>query len=367
MATLGGIIADGPIAGDVAQGSIATTQAEAFAVADVAATLVIPGGGVAENLTLGDTYGLHVVYQSSVIEGFRLASFYLNVSTAAIIQAFSLSVTILPQVNIVLIEAFRTFEAIGTTEKTSLTIAESIRLAETLFAFAGLYVSDSFRVVNSVPVYLFTAGVALGEHFLFRDQLQDKLVLRLQAADDVDLEDDPLANFIYSTTVAEQIVTDLLYQSPDGGVTSFAINTRTNSITEYKNFVFNSFASMGRKFIAADENGLYELNGARDLTTDVIAQIAGGYFQFNGSKFSGLKGVYIGVRGQGNYLLKIRGGDGTERIYQTLSNPGRMSTKVNIGKGIRTRYLAWELINNDGQDFSLDTVEFVPMTSARRI
>ena len=42
------------------------------------------------------------------------------------------------------------------------------------------------------------------------------------------------------------------------------------------------------------------------------------------------------------------------------------TTKVNMGKGLRARYFAYELIST-GQDFDLDSVEFVPLVAQRRV
>jgi hypothetical protein len=42
------------------------------------------------------------------------------------------------------------------------------------------------------------------------------------------------------------------------------------------------------------------------------------------------------------------------------------STKFHMGKGQRSRYFAFELISA-GQDFDLDTLEFVPLVVQRRV
>lgn len=367
MATLGGIIADGPLAADVVSGNVLTVLPDALVLADAFTTFIVPGAVVTEAMKLIGTYGAQALLGVTMAEGIKLTSAYFNVSSVTLIQAFGLTDAYLPQVNIVLRETIRLMASLSTSELTSLSLQERVRVLEALQAFSGLVVADHLEVTDGPPLFAYIAGVSLGEQLALFGQMQDKLVIRLQVSDEYDLGDDPLANFIWSTAIVENVVADVLYQSPGAGVTSFAINTRTNALSEYRNFQFNSFAAMGRKFIAADDTGLYELNGARDLTEDVIAQIAGGYFQFNNSKFAGLKGVYLGVHGQGHYLLKIVTGDGLERIYRTLSNPGMMTTKFNIGKGIRSRYLAWELVNDDGQDFDLDTIEFLPMVSARRV
>jgi hypothetical protein len=40
---------------------------------------------------------------------------------------------------------------------------------------------------------------------------------------------------------------------------------------------------------------------------------------------------------------------------------------VKIGKGLRSRYWQFELVNIDGADFDLDTIEFHPVLLTRRV
>jgi hypothetical protein len=37
-----------------------------------------------------------------------------------------------------------------------------------------------------------------------------------------------------------------------------------------------------------------------------------------------------------------------------------------MGKGLRSRYFAFELVST-GQDFDLDTLEFIPLVADRRV
>ncbi len=193
------------------------------------------------------------------------------------------------------------------------------------------------------------------------------------------LQERGFAADLFSTVMAYQVmVVERAYGSevfaPSGEHTVWVVNTRTNAVTEYKNFPFNSVVSMGRKYVAADESGLYELNGSNDPNnTNVFATLKGGYTQLNGNKYAGLKGVYIAVSGQGpnaasgSWLLTLKTADGAEFVYKAQSNPGRMVSKINIGKGLRTAYLAWELSNADGQDFNFNNIELIPMMSGRRV
>ena len=92
----------------------------------------------------------------------------------------------------------------------------------------------------------------------------------------------------------------------------------------------------------------------------------GGYLQLNEKKMFGIKSAYVAIRGGGRFYLKLISGDGREYIYELKAQPNLMTTKVKVGKGIRTTYMAYELIT-EGQDFDLDSIEFLPMTSGRRV
>lgn len=368
MTALTGVLADGPIAGDILAGAATvTTATQNLAVTDGVSFFWIPGAVVTDGFGLTSAFAGQGTLNASRTENIKLSSLFQVLQAAAIQQDVLLTSSFAAQVNWVMREIMRVRDGLAPTSISGLSLADAVQIGEILAAVYGRSLTETVQFGAGEIGYEYIAGVTAQEQFLFTDNLVDKCIVRLQFTDDADLGDDPIANFIYSTGFADNIVADVLYQSLGVGVTSWAINTRTNAITEYKNFNFNSVVPFGRKYVAADENGLYELNGARDLTANILSELAGGYLQINGAKFTGFKAAYIAVIGQGSYLLKLIGGDGTCRVYRAMSNPGLMTTKVDIGKGIRTRYIAWELVNEDGQDFDLDTIEFIPMKSARRV
>jgi len=186
----------------------------------------------------------------------------------------------------------------------------------------------------------------------------------------VEIQDDSLLNMIFQgDPLLERILLGALYVSPDGNFTTWAINTRTNSVSEYENWAFNSFAPMGHKYVGANQYGLYELNGETDDGENIIAMIETGLMQLAGTKLAGIKGLYLGMKvsqGDNTFFIKLAAGDGREYVYRIISQPNQMTTKVNVGKGLRSRYLSFKLIST-GPDFNLDTVEFVPMIGKRRV
>ena len=212
----------------------------------------------------------------------------------------------------------------------------------------------------------FVADSSLAQLLTVSPALTNKLVLKITG--NLQITDaDTLVKMIYAgDPLLDGVVITALYISPSGTTTTWAVNTRTNAVTEYLNYDFRSVALMSNRYIAAGADGLYELDGDTDDGAAIISELMSGYFQFNEKKLFGIKGAYVAIRGGGRFYLKLMAGDGREYIYELKAQPNLMTTKVRIGKGIRTTYMAFDLIT-EGQDFDLDSIEFIPMTSGRRV
>jgi hypothetical protein len=192
-----------------------------------------------------------------------------------------------------------------------------------------------------------------------------QLVLKVTAEEDIGLNDINVLQLLYSPEISEGIELSAAYLSPGNSITTWAINTRTGAVTEYSNYAFNSFARLGDKYVGATSDGLYELLGDDDDGTDIIAQIKSGFAQWAGTKFTLFKSAYLGVRGEGEFILRLITGEGQTYDYEVSTRDMR-STKVHMGKGLRARYFRFELIST-GQDFDLESIEFVPLVADRRV
>jgi hypothetical protein len=173
------------------------------------------------------------------------------------------------------------------------------------------------------------------------------------------------AKQILRALIQEVIDLEIALVDPTGDVTTWVVNTRTGAISEYGNYNFNSFAQNGLHYMGASDAGLFVLDGDDDDGAPVLARLRSGYAQFGGSRYTSLRAVYIGARGEGDLLFKIDTGDGRLTTYKARLQDME-STKVLVGKGVRSRYIAFEILS-EGQDFDLDTVEFVPAVAQRRV
>jgi hypothetical protein len=244
------------------------------------------------------------------------------------------------------------------------TFAEIVALSDGVANFFGADALDGITAADA-PTRVLRARPVTSDGLTLADVLGRSIVLRVTCAEQVAMSTEELLRALFSPTLRDGIEVVAGYVAPDGAFTSWAVNTRTSAATEYTNFEFNSFTRMGRRYLAARDDGLYVLDGDDDAGSSIIADIKTGAMQFAGSRFSGVKAVYLGLRGDGEFRLKIIDGEGTERVYKIIAQSAR-TAKVQVGKGIRTRYLSFELTST-GQDFDLDAMEVMPLLAQRRV
>jgi hypothetical protein len=250
----------------------------------------------------------------------------------------------------------------------------SLKYTQTLLQ--GLGVSDSFRnffggsLTDGIGV---TAALAkqfrpqpiLADGVGIAPALSQHFYIRVTIEDSITLDDASILNAIYAGELADGIQVVAGYVSPNGQFTTWVMNTRTGAVTEYQNYAFNSFGQLGDVYLGASSTGLYKLIGDDDDGTDIIADIKSGFAQWSGTKLTMIRDVYLGLRGAGDYVLKIITADGSTYIY-AVNAKDASTTKVTVGKGLRARYWAFELIST-GQDFDIDTIEFRPVAADRRV
>jgi hypothetical protein len=243
-------------------------------------------------------------------------------------------------------------------------LIETIDVADALARFLSGSLADGIGMTFT-QVAVATKGAQVSEGIGIAPALTPHLILRVTAVEEIGIDDTLALRMLFNPVLSEGIELAAAYLAPDGSFTTWAMNTRTGAVTEYSNYAFNSFARMGHKYIGASQDGLYELVGDDDAGTDIIADIKSGFAQWAGSKFSMIKGIYIGARGDGDMVLKVITGD--DKTYNFSVNvQSQQTTKIITGKGLRARYFAFELIST-GQDFDLDTIEFVPLVADRRV
>lgn len=353
---------------DLIKGTYKLNIIVSFSINDVASYLWKAGANVVEGVGIGGNPTPHFSYHLGLVSRVAMGD-KPNVSFLAILRegidfdsdlsnAWALSI----------LEKVRARSLLSTQGSYNVYVVEQAALITTFAHAVGASLQESAGIASSLAAkYIAHAAIQQALEINSDANTYTHMVYHPSVDERLDITDVQIVKMIYDGQVAEGVDIFLLYGAPvNGDVTAWAMNTRNAALTEYKNWKFNSFALMGRKYIGADQSGLYELNGPTDAGQSTTADIAGGFLEMGDGKLAGLKGVYLGLDGQGTYFLRLDAGNGDFYLYQFVSQPNLMTTKVIVGKGIRTRWLRWELITT-GPDFDLASIEFVPMISGRRV
>jgi hypothetical protein len=282
----------------------------------------------------------------------------------ALSQNIQLSLSLIGGFSLKLLQKFLVATSSSPIFHYHLTLAGQVVVKDILGHFASAIMTQLFTV-HPALTRQFVADSSLAQLLTVHPAFTNKLIL--QIVGNLQLSPSQLVKMLYKgDALLDGVTITALYISPSGTTTTWAVNTRTNAVTEYLNYDFQSFALMGNRYIAAGDGGLYELDGDTDDGALIISEMMSGYLQLNEKKLFGIKGAYVAIRGGGRFYLKLISGDGREYVYELKAQPNLMTTKVRIGKGISTTYMAFDLVT-EGQDFDLDSLEFIPMTRGRRV
>jgi hypothetical protein len=263
-----------------------------------------------------------------------------------------------------IIEQLGLSELLQPTGAYHVSLTQGFKLVDSLARFFGVDITDDLGLDDALFARaLHIAGIT--DALDIDNFLAPQVFFHVALADGIDIEPEQLLNMIWQPSLTDGIEFEAGYLAPDGSFTTWVMNTRSGAVTEYGNYAFNSFAAFGSKYLGASDAGLYELLGDDDDGEDIVSRIKGGFLQFGGTQLSRLKEAYIATTGDGRFVLKIRTKDGLDYHYGVEARGGR-STKFHMGKGQRSRYFGYELISA-GQDFDLDTLEFVPLVVQRRV
>lgn len=348
----------------------------------------VPGVIRAQPATASDTIGAHDVLAPIrgvvMLEHLRVAFAQVTNQKARLVASDSIGVdetlrTALPAVlsqgvGIALTQqvrqAIQVIEDLGLTSvlapvfKYHLSLADAVRVSAALSRFLSGVVSEHVGIAHTQVGTAQRPGI-VSEGIGVAAVAAPRMILKVVAADELSIDDNQLLRMIYRGTIAEGVEIAAGYLAPNGSLTTWAVNIRSGAVTEYRNYEFNSFAEVGGIYFGASSSGLYKLLGDDDDGADIIADIKSGFAQWADSKFTLIKGIYLGVRGEGDFVFRLITGDDKTYNY-TVSTLNQRTTRVRHGKGLRARYFAFELIST-GQDFDLDTIEFVPLVADRRV
>ncbi len=178
---------------------------------------------------------------------------------------------------------------------------------------------------------------------------------------------------VSQSSILEALLEDdfsfVIWQGDDqSAYTGYVMNTNVGGLTEYQNYNFNSIAKIGSKYYGASTTGLYLLEGADDAGTAIETMVKFGAFDPGAGRKSRVEQAYIGVRTDGKMIFKTFADDGKERWYETQAVQGDLQTqRAKLGRGVKSRYWQFALVNRNGEPSELEQFEFLPVVLTRRV
>lgn len=345
----------------VAKGYLAVAT-DGLAIGDALSTNY--GMVVVERLRLAETLIGNYIPNVSLVDAVRLVDALYSVRDVVLTDGIGIAAVEQVQRAATIVEELQLASQLIGAAKYNLTLIQAFRLADSLANFFGADMVEGIGIGDALSVRQKALGV-LSDTVGIEAIISPQMLLHVSVAEGIGIDDTDVVQMLFSPTITEGVEITAGYLAPDGSLVTWVMNARNGAVTEYQNYDFTSFAQLGNRYIATSPEGLYELLGDDDDGTSIVARIKSGYMQFGGTRLSRLSAAYIATTGEGQMVLKIITKDGEQYVYQTDTRDGR-NTKVHMGKGQRSRYFAFELVTA-GQDFDIDTLEFVPVVVQRRV
>lgn len=331
------------------------------------ARLFQAGGFATDTFEVHEVHGIKMIYVPDVHEGILMraaliAAFPVSASSGMVLSS---SPHVLTAVHI--LDKLLEHDAASPAGMYHITATSKMALFGAVFRSLGGFISETIGFNAMAASQRQAIGnVASGVHL--SEVLHPWLLFEVSVGDDFDLTDVDVVNAIYHGEVTDEVRMTVSWVNPGGTVSTWVINTRTGAVTEYDNFAFNSMTRMGNVFIGANEQGIWRLDGETDGGTSIATSIKSGLSSLGGSRFTSFAAAYLGLRIRDNardVFLKLRSGTGKEYVY-AVRPQDMATTRVNFGKGLRSRYWSWEL-KTIGADYDFDAIEFIPLISKRRV
>lgn len=239
-------------------------------------------------------------------------------------------------------------------------------------AYATL-ISDAMAANDSL-LEIIQLLALLTDNFTIADSMESVLTIIIEETAEITAEDSLQLSAQYFQSIINRVEVMAFIKTPAELAQGWVLNTEAAMpVSEYDNYLFNSLAYSPDEMLGCTDQGLYVLDGEDDAGADIDAKITSLMLDFDTTKLKRMSTAYMGYTSDGQLLLKIRSVDQGQFVeyWYEGRNPDEQvppgQNRMKIGKGLRSRYWTFELVNIDGSDFELDKVELYPIVLQRRI
>lgn len=149
---------------------------------------------------------------------------------------------------------------------------------------------------------------------------------------------------------------------------TFCMNLPTGAVTEYANFPFVSFASLGGRTFAAGAGGLFELTGTTDNGEAIAALVKLGKLDLGGTQQKRVSSAYVEVSSEAALALHIFTEEGDDHAYPLGNTAETLAVhRALLGRGIRAKRMQIGLSNPGGGAFAVASVAVLVESGNRRV
>lgn len=147
----------------------------------------------------------------------------------------------------------------------------------------------------------------------------------------------------------------------------WAVNLDTGAPSRYAGLPATSIFQHADKTYATNAAGIYELTGKTDAGQPIRAAVTLPRSDLSDGHAKRVPWVYIGARSPGALVLKVLTDSPSVRYYAVTSGSDTLrGYRVQIGKGLKSRYWQFRVENKAGADFDLDSIEIMPTVLRQR-
>ena len=178
----------------------------------------------------------------------------------------------------------------------------------------------------------------------------------------------------YDVLGTAKLVLPTLFMQATGRVPSvtaneaFVMHLEAQALSTYTNYPFNSMTQFNGVYLGASDAGIFALVGDTDAGTAIDAVVRLGMSDFGTSLIKRVAKAYVGYAAAGDLELRVITDGGVLRRYKLhTTRTGMHGWRVEVGKGILSRYWQFEVANVGGAGFTLNCVEITPTRMGRRV
>lgn len=363
-------------AADLSQQILGSRIADAAVTSDSPASRALLKGAVFDAAVFGGLAETGALIVNAVVD-VLLSSDLLSVQrvyTADLADSASIGDQIAAQRQYIadLVDAIALSELAGSRLQASAVVASAIAAADALsFGFTDSMTDSAvFNEALSATLVVTTAAV---DAAVFTELLACQLELHFAVGDAVSIGESAGARAQLLSTVLDRGVFAAALRLTGETIYGYVCNAETKAFTSYANYPFNSFAKIGHDYYGVADDGLYLLDGDDDGGEPIEASIRTALTTLGTSKMKRLPSVYLGMSADGRMVMKAitTSHDGSKREdwYALEERPATAvrETRVKLGRGLKSVYWGFELVNVDGADFALDAMQLFPMILERRL